>query len=359
MNNEGKSFTETDAEHIDLILYGQFIKYDKLRYIMEKELSDCKDKVINVYIDVYQMLLPIYRFYQVFNPLCITSCVINMAIHYRNFFRKYGIYTNIFLVYSPTMSANNTRFYTNYNHKNSTNIRNNKTVSDMVSTNLGLLETIVPYLPDIFFKIGTVETSVIIYDIISKFANKGFSPLSVVVSNSQYAFQIPAINDKCYLFYKKRDRDGVDMSYSVNHVNALELFIAETRKVHIPGLKLDPSWLSGFMTLSGLPKRDVRALMNYKTALEVLNTIKNAYNMMAPDVLYETINIAREGKDLISITELANTFNCIDLSYQVAMYNMMPESQETSFLRQLENPEELIHINERYFKDNPMLLDKL
>ena len=37
----------------------------------------------------------------------------------------------------------------------------------------------------------------------------------------------------------------------------------------------------------------------------------------------------------------------------------MPESKETAYLTQLQDWEELLHLNDQYFRDNPMQLDKL
>ena len=360
LEKDGKSFSYEDSVHIDYILYGQFIKYDRLAEIVSSELIGyTQDKIVNVYIDLYQTLLPIYRFYQFENNLSITSCLINMAIHFRNFFRKYGVYSNIFLVYSPTMSVNNTRFCAEYNNRNTNTIMNNKQVYNVVNDNIQLLGTIIPYLPDIYFKIGTVETTVIVSDMISKFAAKGFNPPSIFVTNSQYAFQLPALNDRTHLFFKKKDKEGRDLSYGVNKNNALDMFIAETRKQHVTNVGLNQDWISGFMTLAGLPKRDIKTLMNYKSALKVLHTIREAYNVITPEVIYETVSRLYEGKINISLNEIANRFCCLDLRYQVDRYNLLPESQETTYLRQLQDPDAINQINNEYFKKCPIMTDKL
>jgi hypothetical protein len=349
-----------DAVHIDYLIYGQFIKYNKLTLLSQKELSQYpSDKIYNIYIDLYQVLLPIYRYYRFNNVLSITSCIVNLAIHFRNFYRKYGVYTNIFLIYSPNMSYNNTRFCPEYNNRNITKVMNNPTVSEAVSKNMELLSTIVPYLPDIYLKIGTVEPTVIAADMISRFASKGFNPPSIFVSNSQYAFQLPLHAPKSVVFFKKKDKEYNDLSYSVNIFNALDTYIAETRKQSVQSIGLNQRWLTGFMTLAGMPKRDIKSLMNYKSSISILKTIASGYEVISPEILYETISRTMGDKIKITMLDIANRYNCLDLGYQMQMYSLMPEAQETTYLKQLHDPDTVNSINGQYFQENPIMIDKL
>ena len=64
-------------------------------------------------------------------------------------------------------------------------------------------------------------------------------------------------------------------------------------------------------------------------------------------------------KTNITLEELEERYKCIDLNYQLEEYRLLPESKEESYLNQVKNFDELVHINDQYFKDNPMLLDKL
>lgn len=350
------NFSYKDAVPIENVLYGQFIKYNRLNDMYNFEF-ECKPPLVNIYIDLYQMLLPIYNFYRVDNPMGLSSAVINMAIHYRNFFYKYNTYSNIFLIYSPTMSVNNTRFCPEYNNKYTNRIINNKEVYDIVNNSINIIGTIVPYLKNIYFKVGTVETSVIVYDLVNKFeANKYVVP-SFFVTSSQYAFQLPAANPRIYLFYKKKSKSKEDISYTVNNSNALDCFIAETRNQHIPKTNLNQSWLSGFMTLSGLPKREIKSIYSYKEAIKILDTIKDSYNVIRPDIMIEVAN--KLYKKSVDPSIIENRFNCIDLMYQLSLYRILPESKEKAFLTDLNDMDELLRINDIYFKNNPINLDKL
>ena len=61
----------------------------------------------------------------------------------------------------------------------------------------------------------------------------------------------------------------------------------------------------------------------------------------------------------ISISEISNRYKCVDLSYQVGLYDTMPESMETRYLKQLSDEPALNEINNTYFYNNPVSLDML
>ena len=61
----------------------------------------------------------------------------------------------------------------------------------------------------------------------------------------------------------------------------------------------------------------------------------------------------------IMIGAITSGMNQELFNYQLEEYRLLPESKEESYLNQVKNFDELVHINDQYFKDNPMLLDKL
>lgn len=352
-----------DMIPLQSIIYKQFIKHNRLDNLINIEFNNVRTNVINIFIDCYQIFNPLYRFYRVNNPLSITSCMMNMAIHYRWFFKKYGVHTHIFLLYSPTMSTNNTRFCPEYNNKYRNRMLNNKVIYENVNQNLSLMNTLVSYMPDIYLKIGTVETSVMAADIINKFESKGYCPPNIFISSSQYAFQLPSFNNRIVLFCPKRTNQQTsdnndDISYSVNYTNNLNRFISETRNQDMRDIQLDQSWISGFMILSGIPKRDVKSLLNYRETLKVLKKIKDSFDIITPEVLHSTITELYPDKN-IGYTDIINRYNCIDIKYQLQLYRTLPESSENGYLTQFPNQKELFKINEKYFKDEPIMLDRL
>ena len=134
---QDKHFTKNEAIPIQAVLYNQFIKYEQLNNLVRKEFNGCNVKIINIFIDIYSFLMPLYRCYNVTDLLNITSCIVNMAIHYRNYFKKLGVYPNIFLLYSPTMSITNTKHIPQYNRKYTERMMNNMQICNAVNQNLG------------------------------------------------------------------------------------------------------------------------------------------------------------------------------------------------------------------------------
>lgn len=364
-NNRVKEYDYLEAVPIEHILYAQFIKYDKLNRLFTEYYKDKPvPKWINIYIDVYQTLLPIFSFYKVTNPYNITACIANLAIHYKSFFRKAGIDSFVFLLYSPTTgAATQQRFCPEYNGKYTMRMINNKEVYDMVNQNIPLIQMLCQYMNNIFFKMGTVETSVMAYDMITKFKNRQITAPSLFITSSQYAFQLPSKVKDLIMLYKKKPLPGTsdDTSYLVTQENALDSYIAEIKKQHIEKFEVNQSWLSGFMTLSGIPKRNLKSLFNYKQSLKILKSIDEQFDQATPDSLF---NVAcklypNKGLDSHSYDEIVNRFRCIDLDYQLYMYRTMPEAIDTVFLEQVNDPEALKNINDQYFSQNPILLEKL
>lgn len=355
---QDKHYDQLEGIPAASVLYKKFIKYDQLNLIVSKEFQGCQDKIVNVYIDLYAMLITLYRCQSITGAIDISSCIVNMAIHYRNYFLKYGVYTNIFLIYSPTMGLTNLRHLPNYNSSYINRMVKNKQVYNAVNENLALLGTIVPYLPDIFLKIGTAETTVIAYDIMLKLQSKGVIFPSVFVTTSQYAFQLPAKYKRCVLFIKKTDNNNDDISYGVDALDCLDYYIKETKNKSDITIPKRNDWISAYMSLAGIPKRNVTSLFNFKIALEILNSLSSSYDAVTPEALFE--HISRKYPDhRISLQELVERFRCIDLDYQLEEYRTLPESKETAFLNQLNDFDELVHLNDIYFKSNPMVLDKL
>lgn len=343
---------------IEPIIYANYIRYEKLYEICSPHFVSYNEKEILLFIDLYSLLLPLFRIDNKDSQLAITSCVINMAIHYRNFFKKNGIYAYIFLLYSPTMGQSNLKYVPEYNKHHIIDMLNNKKMYDSINQNLNLIGIITKYLPDIHFKLGTVETSVMAYDIINKLACKGFNRKAVFVTASQYAFQLVSSVADGLVIYKKRTKTGDDISYGVTIENAMKCVIEESKKKTID--KNYPcSWVAPFFSLCGLAQRDVRILFNYRTGLNILASIENSYEIISPETLYMAVERSGKLTDKFSINAIMLRFKCLDLNFQLAEYRVLPESQELAFMSQMNDYDQLLKINETYFKNNPLNLDLL
>ena len=359
-----QTFREIDGTNVDQLIYSQFIKYDLLRPTLNPFAHIIRgSNLVNVFIDVYELTNILYRYYKYKNPLSLTACIVNSAIHYRNFFRKfYGVYSNIFLIHSSNNSSINTRFCPEYNNHNLSQAYNNIEVKSLMDNNISLVSTVVPYLPDIYFRVNTVEPYVSIADLITRFKNHNFNPPTFVISNNALAFQIPIVCDNTIVLAKRRD----DIVYVATRETAINQMMAMVKKREVP-VPINPAWLSGLFTLIGYNKRDVTSLCGTRPAFHLLHKMMLDSETLNPDSIfsyycdkYKSRGFIRGVKDADELySKIHNRFKCFDLNQQIAMYCTLPESKENGYLYQLQDKEELFRVNDLYFRDNPMQLDLL
>jgi len=351
-----------NAVSLKAILFSKFIKYDTLNTIIGKSFCDrIPGDIINVYIDMYQFLISLYQVpYTSTSPFTIASTMINLAIHFRNFFRKHGKYANIFIVYSPTISAHNTQYCPEWNSYNTNTVANKPTVTQEIIDNVSMMDILIPYLPDIYFRTGTFEVCTIIGDMIQRFSQKGFAPYNIVVSTSRYAYQLPAYMPNTFLLVKKKsmkDEDNRDKSYLVSSdTHLISSYIRAIGKKS--DVELDKNAITAAMILLGIPKRNISSLISTKNFISLIQTMQDTYTLPTIENIISCMIQSNIYGD-ISSTTLINRYKCIDLGYQMSLYNTMPESKITSYLNQLQDIGELNNINQKYFADDPLSLDLL
>ena len=341
----------------EAMLYGRFIKYSRLQSLLDMVMP-ITPKEVNVYIDFTQMLMPMFRFDDIADPLGLLATMLNLPIHYRNFFNRSGVKSNIFIIHSSNDSVNNYRFIGGYDHKHRMLIENNKAVKEIIDHNIELMTTICSYMPGIYLKRGTVEPTVIAYDLIDKFVRNGLDVPSILITSTDYAFQLPAVLKNVWMIYKRTEKNkeqetNVDKSFIVDQPNALAFYILKTKNVDI---RMKPykipsiPWVSPFMVLSGLSCRSVKSLCSFRQTLDVLNHIQDNFGVMTPDTLYNAfVDVVNKGT-VYPKEEIYQRYCAIDLEYQLKLYREMPESLEFSFLQDLNDPQALYDMMNLYFK---------
>lgn len=341
---------------IEAVLFGNFIKYESMGRLTLESFNGSNSNTVDVYIDLYQMFLPIYKCLMIKDYTVITTAVINLCAHIRGFYRsRLGVETNIYLIYSPNMSTNNSILYAGYNSTYSMRIMSNQKIHKAVDFNLGLLRTLCPYLPNIYFREGTVEPAVMMHDIICKKYSRGDITPRIIYSKSQYAFQLPSIWENCAVF-RKKTYTGQDISRSITPENVIMEYLYETR-TKLYENTIHPSLLSLLMTLTNLPQRNVKTLFNVKTAMNLISQI--GIVRYTPDI-EETYDALSQIKNIgLPKQMFVNRFRAIDLFYQHMLYTNMAESKDDSYLQQLLDPDAVREINDKYFKANPLDLNRL
>lgn len=345
---------------IEQIMYGQYIKYDALRRLVELEFASSNAEEVNVFIDLYEMLLPLYKSLDMKDSSeAISSTIINYAAHMREYFKsRHRTWAKIIFVYSSNASANTTRFCAEYNAKYRNRVLNNSVMAEQISWAVERAKQIIPYLQDVFIKTGTVEPSVIIRDIIIREPMFQECP-NVVISSSEYAYQLPANCPDTVVFRKKFGKSNEVTAYSYNFMNCINAFIYETRNVVVE-YPLYPKLITPIMVLSGIPKRNLKSMSAIPQTLELVKHIPKECigDILAMYACIQEIATSNKWK-LMPFEEFDMRYRTISIEYQGGLYDSLPESKEWGFLNQLEDPEALRYINDRYYSRHPIDMMKI
>lgn len=334
----------------EAILYGRLIKYKKIDEILQSFMPQLPREV-NIFLELNSILFKLYNFENISNPIGILACMVNIPLHYRHYFNRLNIKSNIFLIYSSNDSINNYRYIAGYNSKERLIKESNKPIHDIIIRNIELLGTLTPYLPGIYLKKGTVEPAVIAYDLISKFSKNGTIPTTnIYISSSDYAYQLPIYAYNTILLYKKSmlgDNKAEDISIGATRYNSLNTYISTNNK-QIYTKPIPQEWISPFLVLNGLPCRDIKMILSYKRSLQILEKITNEYNIITPETMYTSIIESYKAKE-IHLEELYARYYAIDLNHQLNLYRQLPESLESNFLIDIYDQQALYDIANMYF----------
>ena len=336
---------------IDDSIYWQFVKYNALDKIIEKEYKNSNSDKINVYIDLYQMLASICRFTQLKNIYSISAAIINYCSHIRRYFRKLNVYATIGLVYNDGTMSTIKSFIPEFNSIYEKRINSNKRICEAFNINIDLLKILIPYLPNIYLRIGSTDSTILIYDMIKR-KLMGVAP-SIVISNSQYMYQLPPVVKSVRVIKKMGTIGGKDNTHSYNYKNCMEAYMYGTRLKNILG-NFNQNTLSTLMTLNGLPKLGIKTMgYTYKTAMNICNSIPVGYehdvDTVASTFLRYNENHPKYKTIRSTVDIFTNRFMGIDLVYQYSLYKLLPEYNELDFLKNLEDKDSVHSINATYY----------
>lgn len=364
---------------VEQLMYNHFIKYSRMTEMTNEAFKGSNASTVNVFIDMYSMIRPLYRFNNISigDYSILTSSIINLCAHIRDFFRtRYRVETKIFIVNSNNCPRSAKQFYSGYNKKTELAFQNNAFISDFIKNNVELLKVLCPYLYDIFFIESEFETGVAIYDMLLKIdaynytagAKKENVELehcpSIVFSKDIYLYQLPSIVPDLVL-YRTHKRDGNDASWYVDNSNVLSKYVENTRTEDRFGditKNFNPEILSLLISLTNLPERGVRSILNISTAVNLINNaiadrkIINGYNT---DIGYVASMICT-GKIANQFLLFINRFKALDIKFQHSiLYHSVEASTNMDSVVNLYDPETVKLLNNKYFRTNPLDLNRL
>lgn len=318
------------------ILFGYYIKYNKLRELTLEEFSNSENAnatKVNIYIDLYDMLYSLYTHkVDIRDSFAISSAIINLVAHLRGYFKRtHRVDTKIYLVYGATNSETQEKLiFGGYNRKGKEIISQSVSINKSITEVFEHLETLCKYIQEVYFiKVNEYETSVVIFDRILQEEAINPSIPNIVITKALYAYQIPAFtnNTRIYRPFKSK---GLDESYIINKYNCIYRYFFDrtsnpelTEELDTIIRKLNPEIISLLMTLAGIRTRGVRPILNITSSLKELEKmidnylIINGYNI---NIDYLT-NVYRMNPALIeNKVEIIGRYRGLDLRIQHMMF---------------------------------------
>ena len=349
---------------IEPILYGYYIQYQKMlqltseTFAQDPNYKNCN--TVNIYIDLYDMLMPLYRTDIYANKqLIVVSSIINLAAHMRDYYyTRHGVNSKIYLIYADDTSFNHKQFCTNFGNDKFKETLNYPKINEVIESQLKLVKILCGYIYGVYYIRRSVDFSIVAFDEICK---NSMSTPAIVLTKSKYAYQIPAMCNNCVLLRPKK-YSGQDTSIAITNTNVLSAYCDKVNsdKSINKIIELSSQLLSLIMVLTGVNCRGITKLLNSNTAINKLhsavknNKILNGYNTDT-DYVYNNLDIS----STIDPMSFKYRFNAIDLVFQHRLYINSAESKDITHLVDLYDKDAVHHINNTYFQDNPLNIDAL
>lgn len=332
-----------------VLCYGLAIRYDRLKLlVMDAFKKYYNAESINIFIDTYEIFKGLYKpDYLEGNNLDLCSGIINLAAHYKQFFKQYCKDIKIYIIHSDNVPSRNIELYPRYNRK-MVHLLQNKSyaVNNIEPMNLDVLDLLCKYIEDVYIIHSNYESAVVMYDIISKDKD---DRVNLIISKDSYTKQLSAICPKTVIFRPYKTK-GVDLSYYTNEDNLFNTIMYERGVEQRDFSKISPQLFSLLFALNGFRSRNISVSYNIQTAMKLVknaidnNIILNSYNSI---IDWDAIQF-KEDSNLIK-----RKYECLDVLTQHSIF--VNDIESNYKLEDLYDPKALQSINDTYFTSNNQL----
>ena len=348
---------------LENILYSSYVKNERLERIVYDTFSNtsiASATELNVFIDLYSVLKQIFSEHfrtQISDPTGILSCIINMCGHYRYFFKRLGVHTSFYLIASFNTCEYNEKFFKGYNatFKAKSEIDLFRKITE---ANFGLLEELVPYLPDIYFirSEKQYEVAVIIAYLI-ELLNDGKPNL--IISKDMYPIQLCAYYPyTSYLYPMKRRGEGdYSIMLPINEKPSFQYefwkMISDWHKFDINHvLDIHPTNIAFLWALNRFLPRDILLFKNIQATKKIILDLSGGNGKISPEMMQYDANYNS------SYFTTLYRYNALDPLVLLPYYRQDPESKKINFSN-LRDDAKVNEINAKYLSNNPLDLSRL
>ena len=344
------------------IIYGSYVKMDRLTKIVYDAFSNsslASATKLNVFIDVYSVLHTLFSEHMrtiVENPIDITAGLINMCAHYRSFFRKLGVETYFYLVFSTNTCDINRKFISGYNEIFAEKCQI-PAYKKLAEDNIMLLQALCPYLPDIHFIHSPrgYESSVVIAHLIRNIINDGMP--TMIISRDFYPLQLTTMFPNTTFLYPRKTKTGGDESVLIplrEKENFREIFwdVYNKDKSMNKALLMDISPLnfSLLCSINRFAPRRVFVLYKLSVARRLITMLVGSEDIKADiSLLKQHPKIAGH----YNVNAIETRYKVLDVNEMMVWYLNDPESKNIQLVN-IRDDTKINHINAKYFERNPI-----
>ena len=354
----------------------------KVKYIMLDSLfkrlkykSDSKIETVNIYINLESILMPLFRddIEALLESLdkkqlkvhysSLIANMINVAAHYRGFFLRYKINTNIFYYYNNIEEFgkyNNCAFIPEYREKYYDKFNNPERhiMGELIKEGLVLANTFINYLPDVFFVSSSrIESSCIPLYLMRE--NKFPCNMNILVSKDMYDLQY--INYNTLIIYPWQDN-----SYIISKNNLFEFL---KHKYDMDNSDEMPTLLYPFfLCVLGDKKRNLYKIrgIGFKKLFKEINKLfikgyidYNDKTTLRVENLANFIKSDNNGRELDYKEKILTNNQCINLDRQLKIAYKASLLELNENLINNSDDKSLKEINDKFFIETPIELEDL
>ena len=348
-------------ELISNVIYGYYVKYDTLTNLIRTYYNGSNATVIDIYIDVQDILRHIDRYLSktqlpISNPLVVTSGLINMIAHYRNFFTTRFSCNSRFWLVDSTDNIIASKLYADFKQKPLS-----MNMSQIYRINLSFIPIICNAIVDVQYEKTTVDVVTKMISIRGvESENSNVNP-GLLISKDPFTFQATAMNGINVLRPKKNNFG--DVSYIVTGITAATSYVNELSKNPIQHVAIDPEQLSALMAFTRVPSRNLKTIYQINTVIpKFAEAYKNALTTKYP---WDTMRFVEEflqinGDKKKNPYELLYRIQACDTVFgQVIAYMNMPECKTYKGIVNIYDPKGIKEINDTHFRSCPLDLNVL
>ena len=337
------------------------VKFSKLDSLLENECPELYPGAkVNVFIN-FEMVLRKLRAKNIEEYLRtknedrvfeMISCIVNLISHYRLFFSKNKLYTNVYVYVNHPFDAYyknrviNPDYRKHYEHR-FTGDANTYTLNKTLETSIPFVKIILDYIENVYFIQSHAVESSLVPLIINEQPNDAVA--NFIISNDRYDYQYAL---KGYRIIRPKK----DESYLVTKNNLLHILKMEERV----GSKIDvPMTLYPFiLSLLGDKERNIDKIRGVGLS-SLLTLLEKAIKdkLITPEMY--NINLLSMVINEEYRKMLLNNFYCIDLDTQRSLFNTMDIHAITDQLVNKFDNVSLKILNDKYFTLYPLQLLEL